>query len=163
VELEEIKELLRIVDERQFSEFELERDGLKLRVRRTAPAVEGTGAVAVPAALPPGGPAALPAAPASSPPAGTPQIASEASPADDGLTTVTSPIVGTFYRSPDPNSPPFVNIGDRVSVGQVLCIVEAMKLMNEIEAELVGEVVKIHAENGQPVQYGDPLFSIRAG
>ena len=72
-----------------------------------------------------------------------------------------SPIVGTFYRAADPNSPPFVSVGDRVKVGQVLCIIEAMKLMNEIEAELAGEVVKVHPENGQPVQYGEPLFTIR--
>ena len=74
---------------------------------------------------------------------------------------VKSPIVGTFYRAPDPNSPPFVSVGDRVRVGQVLCIIEAMKLMNEIEADVAGEVVEIHPENGQPVQYGDALFTIR--
>jgi acetyl-CoA carboxylase biotin carboxyl carrier protein len=74
---------------------------------------------------------------------------------------VKSPIVGTFYRSPDPNASPFVSVGDRVKVGQVLCIIEAMKLMNEIEAEMGGEIVKVHLENGQPVQYGDPLFTIR--
>ena len=83
-----------------------------------------------------------------------------AKPAADG-TLVKSPIVGTFYRSPDPNSPPFVSVGDRVKVGQVLCIIEAMKLMNEIEAEVAGEVVKVHHENGQPVQYGEPLFTVR--
>jgi acetyl-CoA carboxylase biotin carboxyl carrier protein len=75
---------------------------------------------------------------------------------------VKSPIVGTFYRTPDPNSPPFVNVGDHVRVGQVLCIIEAMKLMNEIEAEVAGEVLKVHRESGQPVQYGDALFTIRA-
>jgi acetyl-CoA carboxylase biotin carboxyl carrier protein len=75
--------------------------------------------------------------------------------------TVKSPIVGTFYRSPDPGSPPFVNVSDHVRVGQVLCIIEAMKLMNEIEAEVAGEVVKVHHESGQPVQYGEPLFVIR--
>ena len=74
---------------------------------------------------------------------------------------VRSPIVGTFYRSPDPNSPAFVSVGDTVKVGQVLCIIEAMKLMNEIESEMAGEVTRIHPENGQPVQYGDPLFTIR--
>jgi acetyl-CoA carboxylase biotin carboxyl carrier protein len=74
---------------------------------------------------------------------------------------VKSPIVGTFYRAADPNSPPFVNVGDRVRVGQVLCIIEAMKLMNEIEADVAGEVVRIHHDNGQPVQYGEPLFAIR--
>jgi acetyl-CoA carboxylase biotin carboxyl carrier protein len=81
--------------------------------------------------------------------------------ADASLVVVKSPIVGTFYRAPDPNSAPFVNVGDRVRVGQVLCIIEAMKLMNEIEAEVAGEIVKVHHESGQPVQYGDPLFTIR--
>jgi acetyl-CoA carboxylase biotin carboxyl carrier protein len=74
---------------------------------------------------------------------------------------VKSPIVGTFFRAADPNSPPFVNVGDTVKVGQVLCIIEAMKLMNEIEAEVAGEISRVHPENGQPVQYGEPLFSIR--
>jgi len=74
---------------------------------------------------------------------------------------VKSPIVGTFYRAADPNSPPFVNVGDTVSLGQKLCIIEAMKLMNEIESEVAGEVVKVHPENAQPIQYGEPLFSIR--
>jgi len=158
VNLEEIKELLRIVDERQFSEFELERDGLKLRVRRND---VPDGAVApVPRTLPQGATAALPEAPAqAASDGGAPSAAAE----EEGLTTVGSPIVGTFYRAPDPNSAPFVNVGDRVSVGQVLCIVEAMKLMNEIEAEIVGEIVKIHVDNGQPVQYGDPLFTLRVG
>ncbi|MFI5185061.1 MAG: acetyl-CoA carboxylase biotin carboxyl carrier protein, partial [Vicinamibacteria bacterium] len=78
-----------------------------------------------------------------------------------GLVQVKSPIVGTFYRSPDPASPPFVSVGDRIRVGQVLCIIEAMKLMNEIEAEVAGEVLKVFHESGQPVQYGEPLFAIR--
>jgi oxaloacetate decarboxylase alpha subunit len=79
----------------------------------------------------------------------------------DDLVVVRSPMVGTFFRAPDPNSPVFVNAGDRVKVGQVLCIIEAMKLMNEIEAEVAGEIAKVHHENGQPVQYGEALFSIR--
>ncbi len=69
--------------------------------------------------------------------------------------------MGTFYRAPDPNSPPFVNVGDHIKVGQVLCIIEAMKLMNEIEAEAAGEILKIHVENGQAVQYGDALFTVK--
>jgi acetyl-CoA carboxylase biotin carboxyl carrier protein len=88
-------------------------------------------------------------------------VAAPAPEADEGLVVVKSPIVGTFYRSPDPNSPPFVEVGQRIKPGQVLCIVEAMKLMNEIEAESSGVIVKAHLENGQPVQYGDPLFTVR--
>jgi acetyl-CoA carboxylase biotin carboxyl carrier protein len=87
--------------------------------------------------------------------------ATEAAADEPGLSVVKSPIVGTFYRSPDPNAQPFVNVGDRVRVGQVICIIEAMKLMNEIESDVAGEVVKIFHENGHPVQFGDPLFSIR--
>jgi acetyl-CoA carboxylase biotin carboxyl carrier protein len=110
-------------------------------------------AIPVAANPPAASPAAVPPAPALDTPA--------AAEADTGLTVVKSPIVGTFYRTPDPNSPPFVSVGDRIRVGQVLCIIEAMKLMNEIEAEVAGEVVRIHHESGQPVQYGEPLFSIR--
>ena len=88
--------------------------------------------------------------------------AAPAAEAEPGVTLVKSPIVGTFYRTPDPSAPPFVDVGDHIRVGQVLCIIEAMKLMNEIEAEVAGEVVKVHRESGQPVQYGDALFSIRA-
>jgi acetyl-CoA carboxylase biotin carboxyl carrier protein len=92
----------------------------------------------------------------------TPAASPSEPPSEAGLTIVKSPIVGTFYRAPDPNSPPFVSVGDSVKVGQVLCIIEAMKLMNEIEAEVAGEIVKVHHENGQPVQYGEPLFTVRA-
>jgi acetyl-CoA carboxylase biotin carboxyl carrier protein len=99
-------------------------------------------------------------APVAPPPAAAPAPAPEPA-ADAGTVVVKSPIVGTFYRSPDPNSPSFVDVGDRVKPGQVMCIIEAMKLMNEIEAEMAGEVVKVHPQNGQPVQYGDPLFTIR--
>jgi len=145
VDLSDLKEILRILEEQDITEFELEQDGVKLRVcRKSAHAPASAGA-----------PAAAPAPLATA--------AAEAPAADveaDG-TVVRSPIVGTFYRSPDPNSPPFVSVGDRVKVGQVLCIIEAMKLMNEIEAEFAGEVVKIHVENGQPVQYGDALFTVR--
>jgi len=157
LDISDLKEILRILEAQDITEFELEQDGVKLRVCRssTVPAPAAGMAVttlvptaaAPPAALPPMLPAAAAAAPA-------------ADPAENG-TAVKSPIVGTFYRAADPNSPPFVSVGDRVKVGQVLCIIEAMKLMNEIEAEMAGEVVKVHPENGQPVQYGDPLFTIR--
>jgi acetyl-CoA carboxylase biotin carboxyl carrier protein len=156
VDIADLKEILRILEAQDITEFELEQDGVKLRVCRAsvsasaapAPAAAylAAPAPAVPATLPP--PAAAPVAPAA------------AEPAENG-TVVKSPIVGTFYRSPDPNSQAFVSVGDKVKVGQILCIIEAMKLMNEIESELAGEVVKVHPENGQPVQYGDPLFTIR--
>jgi acetyl-CoA carboxylase biotin carboxyl carrier protein len=162
LDLDELKELLHILDEKEITEFELEEQGMKLRIRKaganhTAPAA----VIAAPfvAAAPPAAPS-LPVAPA---PAPVPVPAAAAAPAeaDEGLMVVKSPIVGTFYRSPDPNSPAFVEIGQRIKPGQVLCIVEAMKLMNEIEAEASGVIVKAHPENGQPVQYGDPLFTIR--
>jgi acetyl-CoA carboxylase biotin carboxyl carrier protein len=152
VDVKDLKEILRTLDERQIAEFELETEGMKLRVRKASAAappavvVAGPAPVAVPAAAPAAAGAPVPA----------PVAAEEA-----GLAVVKSPIVGTFYRSPNPDSPPFVGVGDRVRLGQVLCIIEAMKLMNEIESDAAGEVVKVHVENGQPVQYGDPLFSIR--
>ena len=157
MDISDLKEILRILEAQDITEFELEQDGVKLRVcRRSAapvPAAGTTLTTLVPTA------AAQAAAIASTPP-GVEAIAPVAEPAENG-TLVKSPIVGTFYQAADPNSPPFVSVGDRVKVGQVLCIIEAMKLMNEIEAEVGGEVVKIHPENGQPVQYGDPLFTVR--
>jgi acetyl-CoA carboxylase biotin carboxyl carrier protein len=159
VDISDLKEILRILEAQDITEFELEQDGVKLRVCRHA---THPGAPSVVTHLP------LPAAAASPVPSGAgpapasaeAAVAAPAEAAADG-TVLKSPIVGTFYRSPDPNAGPFVSVGDRVKVGQVLCIIEAMKLMNEIEAEMAGEVVKVHPENGQPVQYGDPLFTIR--
>jgi acetyl-CoA carboxylase biotin carboxyl carrier protein len=167
LDLKELKEILQILEEKEITEFELEEEGMKLRIRK-GPATSNH---AGPGAVPPVGapvapigasapPAALPAAGTRAPEPGAP-VAAAADDAEAGLTVVKSPIVGTFYRTPDPNSPPFVSVGDHIRVGQVLCIIEAMKLMNEIEAEVAGEVVRVHHESGQPVQYGEPLFSIR--
>jgi len=155
-----LKEILQLLDEKDIAEFELEDQGVKLRIRKAVAAPP----VAAPA--PVMAPPVLPAPPASGPaPALAPTEAAAAPAAsaaeEEGLILVKSPIVGTFYRAPAPTAPAFVDVGDRVKVGQVLCIVEAMKLMNEIESEAAGEIVKIHPENGQPVQYGDPLFSLR--
>jgi acetyl-CoA carboxylase biotin carboxyl carrier protein len=164
LDLDELKELLQILDEREIIEFELEEEGKKLRIRKAAAnhaAPPVIAAPVLPVTLPALSHPATAPAPAPAPAAvPSPPPAVEA-PADEGLLVVKSPIVGTFYRSPDPNSPSFVDVGDRVKPGQVMCIVEAMKLMNEIEAEVAGEVVKVHPQNGQPVQYGDPLFTIR--
>ncbi len=163
----EIKELVEFLIDKDITEFELERGDVKLRVKRghevvmsaPAPMVAPVPApvVAVPAA--PAVAAATAAAPstAASAPA-APAAAAE----DEGLHIVKSPIVGTFYESPSPGAPPFVKVGDHVNAGQVLCIVEAMKLMNEIESEVAGEIAKIIVKNGQPVEYGQPLFAIRA-
>jgi acetyl-CoA carboxylase biotin carboxyl carrier protein len=158
LDLKELKEILQILEEKEITEFELEEEGMKLRIRKAGPASSNH-------AGPPGAilPAPVVLHPAPAPRAAAPAApeAPPAAPEEEGLTVVKSPIVGTFYRTPDPNAPPFVSVGDRVRVGQVLCIIEAMKLMNEIEAEVAGEVVKIHHESGQPVQYGEPLFTIR--
>jgi acetyl-CoA carboxylase biotin carboxyl carrier protein len=163
LDLKELKEILQILEEKEITEFELEEEGMKLRIRKTS----STNHASAPTVLAPLMPTVLPAptavaapvaASSAEAPAPPPAPAAEEEP---GLAVVKSPIVGTFYRSPDPNSPPFVGVGDHVRVGQVLCIIEAMKLMNEIEAEVAGEVVKVHRESGQPVQYGDPLFTIR--
>ena len=99
---------------------------------------------------------------ASAEPRPVPAGGAPSGPSDEGLHVIKSPIVGTFYRARDPNTPAFVEVGDRVKIGQVLCIIEAMKMMNEIESEVAGEVVRVHRENGQPVQYGEPLFAIRS-
>ena len=165
MDLKELKEILQILEEKEIEEFELEEEGMKLRIRKaTALSANHASAPVAPLAatvlpslgapMPP--PAAVPA------PVSAASAAAPAAEAEAGVTLVKSPIVGTFYRTPDPSAPPFVDVGDRIRVGQVLCIIEAMKLMNEIEAEVAGEVVKVHRESGQPVQYGDALFSIRA-
>ena len=157
--LEELKALLQILEEREITEFELEEENLKVRIRKGGPsqAVHVTPALQVSAPV-------VAISSATAPAAALPAegVAVPAEAAENGLVSVKSPIVGTFYRSPDPASPPFVKEGDRIRIGQVLCIIEAMKLMNEIEAEVAGEVVKILKESGQPVQYGEALFSVRA-
>jgi acetyl-CoA carboxylase biotin carboxyl carrier protein len=165
--LDEIKELMDALSERDIVEFELERGDEKVRIRRSDPGASGERApyvVVAPAMAGQDG-AALPAAntpraaPDSKQTAAVPPPESEA---DDALTRVQSPIVGTFYEAPGPDAGPFVAVGDSVEVGQVLCIIEAMKLMNEIEAEVAGVIEKRFVSNGQPVEYGEPLFGIRA-
>ena len=152
--LEDIRQILDLVREHDLSEFELERDGLKIRVRKDA-----RGQMVVQA------PTAAPVVPLTAGPAAAPAPAAATLPADDSvdLAVVTSPIVGTFYRAPEPGAAPFVEVGGRVHKGEVLCIIEAMKLMNEIECEYEGEIAKIYVENGQAVQYGERLFAINVG
>ena len=167
MDLNQIKQILDLVREHELSEFEIEHDGLRLKVRKD---VNGAHVVTlpapvVPAMVVPGAAAAIAqpvAAPAAAPPPAAAAPAGEAA-ADTEieLAVVKSPIVGTFYRSSEPGAPAFVDIGSTVKKGQVLCIIEAMKLMNEIDSEYDGEVVNIYVENGQPVQYGERLFAIR--
>ncbi len=156
MDLDQLKQILDLVREHELSEFELEHDGLRVKIRKEtngAHVVTLPAAPALPVVLPT---AALPAAgpmPAASP-GGEPDAEVE-------LAVVKSPIVGTFYRSPEPGAASFVEIGASVKKGQVLCIIEAMKLMNEIDSEYDGELVNCYVENGQPVQYGERLFAIR--
>jgi acetyl-CoA carboxylase biotin carboxyl carrier protein len=158
----ELKDLIEFLIEKDISEFELERGDVKVRVKRGESEVRLLPAAA-PLAIPAvAAPVALSQAHAAA--ANAPAAPAASSPVDEqNLFIVKSPIVGTFYDSPSPGSPPFVAIGDAVSVGQVLCIIEAMKLMNEIESEAAGEIVKKFVTNGQPVEYGQPLFAIRKG
>jgi acetyl-CoA carboxylase biotin carboxyl carrier protein len=155
LDLKELKEILQILEEKEITDFELEEEGMKLRIRK------GPAPSANHASAPLGTPLVATVLPSLGGPVTAAAVAPAAAEADPGVTLVKSPIVGTFYRTPDPNAPPFVDVGDRIRVGQVLCIIEAMKLMNEIEAEVAGEVVKVHHESAQPVQYGDPLFTVR--
>jgi acetyl-CoA carboxylase biotin carboxyl carrier protein len=141
MELEDLKELIEFLKETDITELQLEKDGIKVKIKREK--------ILSPLELPIQKSIGL-----------QEKIVVETEEETQRLITVTSPIVGTFYRSPSPEAEPFVEVGSNVNKGQVLCIVEAMKLMNEIESEVDGVVVKVLVENGQPVEYGEPLFLI---
>jgi len=153
MEFEDIERILELVRQHDLAEFEVEQDGLKLRIRKASAALP-----AMPPALPltAAGPTAAAVHAAPLPPAAAPS-----DPEAVELAVVKSPIVGTFYRSPEPGAESFVEIGQHVKKDQVLCIIEAMKLMNEITSEYEGEIVSAYVENGQPVQYGERLFAIK--
>ena len=170
MKLDEIKELLRAVTETDVTDFSLETGDDKIRIRR-GPTGGGKDAqqpyiVVAPSLA--GGETTAPVAPAAAPPPPAAQVEAPAPASsgstedeDDGLVIVSSPIVGTFYESPSPGSPAFVEVGDEIQAGQPLCIIEAMKLMNEIEAEVGGVIAKRFAKNSQPVEFGEALFAIR--
>jgi len=143
----EIKDLIDLVSERGLSALEIEQTGFRIRIEGTRP--EGSNGTGLPASLPasPAAPEPAPAIPAPGP--------------EEGLHVITSPIVGTFYRAPSPEADPFAEIGQRVSKGKILCIIESMKLMNEIESDVEGEIVAVYPVSGQPVEYGEKLFAIR--
>ena len=151
----EIKELIEFLVEKDIAEFELERGDVKIRIKRAQAAMAANGAASYLAS------AAAPAASPSAPLATAPVATAAAHESEDAFDVIKSPIVGTFYEAASPGAPAFVKEGDTVAVGQVLCIVEAMKLMNEIESEAAGQIEKILVANGQPVEYGQPLFKIR--
>ncbi len=163
---EQIKELIELVAERGLQGLEIERSGFRLKVDgqasaphvvyAPAPAAEPV-LTAAPSGPPPARPAAT-AAPAAAPAPAQPEKAGPPA----GSHIINSPIVGTYYRSPSPDAPPFVEVGSRVKKGQVLCIIEAMKLMNEIESDVDGEILEIYPQNAQPVEFGEPLFAVRA-
>ena len=161
VNMDELRELVQLVRENDFTEFELEREGFRVRFRRGAEATEVVAAgVHPPAGLLEPAPLGTTASPASAPSHPGARAQTEAS-EDQDLYIIPSPIVGTFYRAASPQAEAFVKIGSRVEPESVVCIIEAMKLMNEIQAETTGEVTKIYVENGQPVEYGQPLFGIK--
>jgi acetyl-CoA carboxylase biotin carboxyl carrier protein len=153
MDFDEIKQILALVKEHELAEFELAHQDFKIRIRKDTGASTLTTAPQPVAAVVP---AAAPAAPASTMPP-TPAVEE-----GDELAVVKSPIVGTYYHAPEPGAPAFASVGDAVRKGQVLCIIEAMKLMNEIESEYDGEIVKAYVENGKPVQFGERLFAIKA-
>lgn len=155
--IQQIEQLLQKMNEHNLEEFEYSRGDLRIRLKKPS-AVPVSRGVPVPEIIVTGAPA--PAGQEGSASSETATVAQEAR-STDGLHLVKSPIVGTFYGSPSPGAEPFVKVGAYVEAGATLCIVEAMKLMNEIESDESGEVVRIFAENGQPVEYGQPLFGIR--
>ena len=145
MDLEQIRAILGLVRDHELTEFEIEHDGLRLKVRKD---LHGAPIMTVPAPVAVSGPGPVAAA-------------GEAAAGEIELAVVKSPIVGTFYRSSEPSAPSFVEVGSEVKKGQVLCIIEAMKLMNEIDSEYDGEIVNVYIESGQPVQYGERLFAIK--
>lgn len=148
--IKEIKELINLMNENALTEFELERDGLRIRLKKGAGGALEGGIEKIVVAAPTGAPpeAPLPTAP---------ELSKEAAPK---MAEIKAPIVGTFYRAPSPDAPPFVELGSKIEAGGVVCIIEAMKLMNEIKSEVSGKVVDILVENGDPVEFGTVLFLI---
>ncbi len=156
IDITQLRELLDAIAQTDIAELTLKSDDFELTVKKGGAAmapVPPTVAAPEAVSLPP-----TAVAPVTSPP---PDVAATPPVSDDKAVEITSPMVGTFYRSPAPDEPPFVDAGDRVQIGQTVCIIEAMKLMNEIEAEVAGQVLEVLVENGQPVEYGQPLMRVQ--
>lgn len=159
MEYKQIQELIKMINKSNISELQIEEGEFKITIKQAQSAPE-TQVVTVQAAPVQHIPAAMPQAIAQ-PAAGPAQPEKPAAPAvADNLITIKSPMIGTFYRSPSPDKPPFVNVGDEIRAGQVLCIVEAMKLFNEIESEVSGKIVKVLVDDASPVEYDQPLFLV---
>lgn len=167
--IHEIREIIKLIDQSTIHEFELELEGSKVSIKKAAAPTEGVTTTVVHQAVAPASVAPVVAAPVAPPAA----VAAEATPAakpvvaapvaeEANLHKIVSPMVGTFYRAAEPGAPYYVQPGDKVSPNKVVCIVEAMKLFNEIEAEVSGEIVKVLVEDGQLVEYGQPLFLVKA-
>ncbi|MFD2371897.1 acetyl-CoA carboxylase biotin carboxyl carrier protein [Brevibacillus sp. GCM10020057] len=165
LKIHEIREIIKLIDQSSINEFKLETEGAKVTLRKsngtetvvvTQPVVQAPVAAPAPVAPVAAAPAAAPAPVAEAPKAAPAPLEDEAN-----LHKIVSPMVGTFYRSPEPGKPPYVQAGDKVTASKVVCIVEAMKLFNEIEAEVNGEIVKVLVEDGQLVEYGQPLFLVK--
>ena len=151
MDIKEIKELLELIQDSGIEEFEMEKSGVRLRIRNSQPAHLSAGSAAI----------ASPAVVAGAPQAAAAQAAAPAEEPEEDLYVFKAPIVGTFYLTPKPDAEAFVQVGDYVTKNSVVCIIEAMKIFNQIESDVSGEIVSILVENGQPVEYGEPLFKIR--
>lgn len=163
--IHEVRELIKLIDQSTIKEFELEADGAKLSIKKNGGAAVETGYVAQPEPVVQAAPAPVVVQAPVAAPVAQPEVVAPAAAKpvieDANLHKIVSPMVGTFYSSPEPSAPVYVNPGDRVTATKVVCIVEAMKLFNEIEAEVNGEIVEVLVENGQLVEYGQPLFLVR--
>jgi acetyl-CoA carboxylase biotin carboxyl carrier protein len=162
-DLADLKQLIDFLKEHQVAEFDLDRGDLKIRLKFNQPGGSSAGLGELARLIGSAPAAGAQAAVAAAHPAGSAPTAVEEADPDAGLHVVKSPIVGTYYGSPSPGAAAFVSPGDHVEKGQVICIVEAMKLMNEIESDAAGEIVKCFVANGQPIEFGQSLFSVRLG
>ena len=159
VDLEQLERLLAFMSEHGLEEFEYTKGDLRIRLKKSAANASAAPVLAVPVAA--AAPAQIVAAAPAPASAAAPAAAGTAEPVAADEHVIKSPIVGTFYAAASPEASPFVRVGDFVEAGQTVCIIEAMKLMNEIEADISGEVARVLVENGQPVEYGEPLFALR--
>ncbi|HET9424648.1 MAG TPA: acetyl-CoA carboxylase biotin carboxyl carrier protein [Gemmatimonadaceae bacterium] len=156
IDLRYVKKLIDMIDESTVDSIEITSDkGMKIRISKS-PQHRGTVQVAAPVALPP----VVPSAPRLSPPQGVPAVSDEAAAPREALLEIKSPMVGTFYAAAEPGAKPYMSVGDRVKNGQIVCIIEAMKIMNEIESEFSGVVREVLVQNAQPVEYGQVLFRV---